>query len=242
MEKKQQLQWQIDKVVYWGASLVGDGSMRLGGTDRMGVEQCRRLYFEKVGLSNTGMVAASLVHGASVHVATASDAGKVIADVDALVTRTPQLTLSITFADCLPVYIADSKARVVAVLHAGWRGLAAGVVMATVRACTDLVSSKASELEAYIGPAICAEHYSVGMDVAKTFSHYNGAVRKDKNGGQQLDLINVAKQQLQASGLADSSITSAGICTYETATYFSNRRDKPREIEAQVAYIGLRKQ
>ena len=241
MKKTSQLQWQTPTSVYWGASLATDGSMRLSVTDK-GVDERRRRFFEKVGIANTGIVAGSLVHGARVHVATALDAGKVLADVDALVTQAPNLTLSITFADCLPVYIADSKARVVGVLHAGWRGLAAGVVVATVRACIDVAGSKPSDLQAYIGPSICVKHYSVGVDVAEKFIRYNGAVKNGENDVLHLDLVSVAKQQLQTAGLIMGNITSAGICTYETATYFSNRRDKPEEIEAQIAYIGLRDQ
>ena len=111
------------------------------------------------------------MHGAGVRVVGAADRGSgafglddAIADVDALVTRTPGVVLAILTADCVPIVLHDPVAGVLACVHAGWRGTAAGVSAAALAAMQGLGSSPADVI-AGIGPAIAAARYQVGPDV-----------------------------------------------------------------------------
>jgi hypothetical protein len=119
-------------------------------------------------------------------------------------------------ADCLPVVVAGRGA--VAVLHAGWRGLAGGVLREGVRALREC--GEEATLEAAIGAGIGACCYEVGEEVHQAFAAYGPAVRR----GNNLDLEAVARQQLMRLGVA--VVHSLGLCTAcHPELFFSHRRD-----------------
>ena len=141
------------------------------GDDPGCVLENRRRLAAGFGASLEDFVFARQVHGAGVRVVGAADRGSgafglddAIADVDALVTRTPGVVLAILTADCVPIVLHDPVAGVLACVHAGWRGTAAGVSAAALAAMQGLGSSPADVI-AGIGPAIAAARYQVGPDV-----------------------------------------------------------------------------
>lgn len=119
-------------------------------------------------------------------------------------------------ADCLPIAVAGGGA--VAVLHAGWRGLAGGVIEEGVRAIRELGSG--APLQAAIGPGARVCCYEVGTEVHRQFARYGAGVRR----GANLDLAAVAHHQLSASGV--EAIHDVGLCTICRAEFFSHRRDR----------------
>ena len=159
------------------------------------------------------------VHGATVartHTGAGYTAGAVVAD--ALVTTERDLALGVHVADCLPIVVAGGDG--LAVIHAGWRGLAAGVIGAAVRELR--ASGVRGALEAVIGPGAGGCCYETGPEVHELFAAY-GASR-----GRLLDLRAVAAAQLRAAGV--QAIDDVGPCTLcaPRGLLFSHRRDGPQ--------------
>ena len=143
---------------------------------------------------------------------------------DAIVARRPGIVCAIQTADCLPVLFAHDRGTSVAAAHAGWRGLSAGILEATVAA----MSVPTAELIAWLGPAIGPESFEVGEEVHAAFVSHDtaGAVAFTRNarGRWQADLYCLARQRLQALGVA--RVFGGGLCTYrDGARFFSHRRD-----------------
>lgn len=126
-------------------------------------------------------------------------------------------------ADCLPVLFCDRQGTQVAAAHAGWRGLAAGVLENTVAA----MSTPASELLAWMGPAIGPAVYQVGAEVKAAFRQQEdeGAEAFAADGDRWLfDLYAMARHRLQRAGVGH--ISGGGVCTYcDPERFFSYRRD-----------------
>jgi YfiH family protein len=142
-------------------------------------------------------------------------------EADAAVARTRGVVCAIQAADCMPVLFADSAGSVVAAAHAGWRGLAAGVLEATVAA----MRVPRNELNAWLGPAIGPRVYEVGEDVFAAFPDHHDAFKPARPGHWLLDLYAIARAKL--AGL--KSVSGGGFCTYsEPQRFFSFRRDRTR--------------
>jgi polyphenol oxidase len=143
---------------------------------------------------------------------------------DAAFTHRRGPVCAIQVADCMPVLFATCMGTAVAAAHAGWRGLLGGVLEGTVKA----VGCKASELRAWLGPAISQAHFEVGDEVRDAFVGQDAEaadcfVRNDR-ARWQCDLYGLARQRLAALGV--SSVQGGAFCTYaEPARFFSYRRD-----------------
>ncbi len=141
---------------------------------------------------------------------------------DALLTSEPELLIGIRTADCAPVLLAGPDGGTVAAAHAGWRGLAAGVVASAVDSLCRACGAPPSELVAAIGPAIGRDRYEVGGEVAGRFP---GECRRPVGGGKWLlDLGYATELALRELGI--NQIDRSDECTHEEASrYFSYRRD-----------------
>jgi YfiH family protein len=138
---------------------------------------------------------------------------------DAAVTRTRNTVCAIKAADCMPVLLADEAGRVVGGAHAGWRGLSAGVIEATVGA----MGTPGRSLIAWLGPAIGPRVYEVGDEVREAFAEKD-AFSPSRPGHWLLDLYEVARRRLRKMGV--DRIYGGGLCTYsDPARFFSYRRD-----------------
>lgn len=139
-------------------------------------------------------------------------------NADAVATATPGLGVLVLAADCLPIAIAGGGA--VAMVHAGWRGLASGVIEAAVAAVRRLGTTGA-QLSAVIGPGAGACCYEVDEDLHRRFAARGEGFRS----GANLDLKAVAAHQLERSGVA--RVDDLGLCTIcsHGSTFFSHRRD-----------------
>ena len=146
-------------------------------------------------------------------------------EADAAVARNPGSVCAVMVADCLPVMLTDRAGSVVAVAHAGWRGLAAGVIENTVRA----MGIGSDELLAFLGPAIGPTAFEVGADVRTAFlargAEAASAFVAQDSGKWLADLFVLARQRLRAVGV--TQIHGGGLCTYSNPQrFFSHRRDK----------------
>lgn len=143
---------------------------------------------------------------------------------DAAVTRSPGRVCAIQVADCMPVLFAAKDGSVVGAAHAGWRGLAGGVLESTARA----MNAPAGELVAWMGPAIGPEHFEVGEEVRAAFlaadSGASAAFAANGRGRWQCDLYALARRRLAAMGVG--AVHGGGWCTYaDPGRFFSYRRD-----------------
>jgi YfiH family protein len=158
----------------------------------------------------------------SANAATAGDAA-VIATADAAVTRRRGVVAAVLVADCLPVLLATHTGSAVAVAHAGWRGLAAGVIEAAVAA----FAAPRGGVCAWLGPAIGAAHFEVGEEVRGAFLAHEAAAAagfvRNPRGRWQCDLVLLARQRLAAAGV--SVVAHSGLCTFADARLYSYRRD-----------------
>jgi purine-nucleoside/S-methyl-5'-thioadenosine phosphorylase / adenosine deaminase len=159
------------------------------------------------------------------------DPATALGRADGIITSTPGVPVAVLTADCVPVALADPATGQVAVVHAGWRGVAGGVLPAAVaRFATP------GEILAVVGPAVGPDHYEVGPDVADAVSAASpgGAVARRSGSGILLDLPATVATIL--SGLGVRSIEREETCTAcETERFFSYRRDGITGRQALVA-------
>jgi polyphenol oxidase len=158
------------------------------------------------------------VHGTEVRVAhTATEDGTMPPDADGQATAQPGLAPMVLTADCLPVAIASRGA--VAMIHAGWRGLAGGVIAAGVRAVRRLDAG--GSVVAAIGPGAGPCCYEVGDEVRAAFEEEGDGVWRGRN----LDLNEIARRQLERAGV--ERVHDVGLCTIcsDPSLFFSHRRD-----------------
>lgn len=160
-------------------------------------------------------------------------------EADAAVTAAQGVVLAILTADCLPVVLAAKDGGEVGIAHAGWRGLAAGVLESTVAA----MRAPARLLQAWLGPAAGPDAYEVGTEVFEAFVGADAgaaaAFRATRPGHWHMDLYALARRRLQAAGLAQADIHGGGLCTISGAgRFYSHRRDRRTGRMATVAWLG----
>jgi hypothetical protein len=152
---------------------------------------------------------------------------------DGAVTRKPGSVCAVLLADCMPVLFTDEAGTTVAAAHAGWRGLAAGVLEATI----DAMGAPPQKLMAWLGPAIGPGVYEVGEDVRFALAKYENAFSATRPGHWLLDLYAVARHKLQSRGL--TQISGGGFCTYsEPQRFFSFRRDRASARMAALIWLA----
>ncbi len=168
------------------------------------------------------------VHGDQV---VSADAAGALGEADACLATRPGVAVGVVTADCVPVLLA-APGRGVAAIHAGWRGLARGVIPRAVEAVTRLAPD--APLVAAIGPAIGPCCYEVDAPVIEAMRERFGAraepaLRAGRPGHAQLDLVALAREALSAAGVPEAAIGAVGACTRCDAERFhSFRRDGTR--------------
>ncbi len=181
------------------------------------------------------------------------------AEGDALITRRAGLLLAVQVADCLPVLIADKAKRILAAVHAGWRGLLAGVVPKTLEAMQSRYGSDPRHCLAVIGPSIGSCCYEVGRDVAMLFEEAfpgrpqlwrnfpppGGALASGTdlsddppNARRLLDLPAACRCQLETAGLPAGSVFSHPPCTSCHPDAFHSYRAEGGSAGRMLAAIG----
>lgn len=201
------------------------------GDDPALVAENRRRCAAALGLAPGDLTTAGLVHGAAVAEAGGAaeerlpDGSSLAPDMDALITATPGRGLLITAADCLQVLLHDPRSPAIGIAHAGWRGLVAGVLDATVARMGERYGSRPRDLLAGIGPGLgpcCARFSDPARELPASFAPY---IRPDRH----VDLWAAARDQLLAAGLLPGHIEEHAICTVcHRDRFFSHRGDGER--------------
>jgi YfiH family protein len=153
-------------------------------------------------------------------------------DVDGHVTKHAGTLLAVTLADCVPVYLADPGRGVVGLLHVGWRGLAAGIVEAGLRAFRSLAGSPPADVVNHCGVAICGGCYEVGPEVASQVTGEYAA------GPTRVNLRAEILRRLQRLGAGQRASVSPW-CTAHDAGRFHSHRATRGAVGRMVAYVGI---
>ena len=207
------------------------GSMAAGLTGRSGGSSA---LLDAVRISEA--VSAEQVHGGSVALVGSRRLQGPVAGADALLTDLPGMALLIRTADCLPVFFADPARRAVGLAHAGWRGLAAGLLSRVVAGLRRGCGVRPGALTAALGPGIRACCYEVGQEFEARFGPYVQA----EGGRRTCDLAGAAREQLMRCGVPPDRIIDSGVCTAcDTRRWFSLRREGP-ETGRLVSMIAIR--
>ena len=220
-----------------GVSTGGCASLNLGmrcGDDAAAVAENRSRLGARLPASPVWL---RQVHGIRVADADAARAAGEEPEADAAVARRANTVCAVLVADCMPVLFADEAASVVAAAHAGWRGLAAGVLESTL----DAMRVRPDSVLAWFGPAIGPRVYEVGNEVRAAFLAHDRAAEAafapTRPGHWLLDLYLVARQRLAARGV--TRVSGGGFCTYsDAARFFSHRRDPRSGRMAAVAWLA----
>jgi len=145
-----------------------------------------------------------------------------IPEADAIISDQPGSMCLVRTADCLPVLLCARDGSEIAAIHAGWRGLAAGIINATL----DEMQAQGDGLLAWLGPAISQDAFEVGLEVRESFAEWgeiDGFFRPNERGRLQADLFGLARAMLRARGVAPCG---EDLCTYADADrFYSYRRD-----------------
>lgn len=181
------------------------------GDDPDRVEQNRHTLASKIGVSPVWL---EQTHGNEIATIDAIPEQAVAAD--ASMTEKKAMALAIMTADCLPIMLWSSDGRQVAAIHAGWRGLANGIIQKSVQQF-----SKGAELNAYVGPAIGPCHYEVDEAVRENFTD-TSAFSNGRKGHFWFDLAQEASRQLSELGL--TNIVASNICTSCDERFYSYRQ------------------
>lgn len=216
---------------------AGGGGLNLGthvGDDPEHVRQNRALLRKQLPAEPAWL---SQVHGT--RVVNAGDIGQGIPDADASIADRPGVVCVIQTADCLPVLFCDTQGRVVGAAHAGWRGLAHGVLENTAARMRD---AGAGEILAWLGPAIGPDCFEVGQDVFDAFAKRDAGLASAfkpnpaQTGKYWADIYRLAKSILARAGV--TRVYGGGLCTVtDQDRFFSYRRDKTTGRMASLIWL-----
>lgn len=213
-------------------------SLNLGvsrGDDPDHVRENYRRFLSAIGAKGDAIATCNQVHGAVVRNVTSADLKrdpyeKLAFDADGLMTAIPGVTLAVLTADCIPVLLYDPRRRVIAALHAGWRGTAAGIVTVAVGQMMSVYGTDPADILAAIGPGIDPCCFETHEDVpnALTASMTGSAlpfIQLKESGKFSVDLKGVNAKRLELSGVNPDHIAVCGECTSCLGDkYWSHRR------------------
>jgi len=221
-----------------GVSLGAYASLNLAdhvGDDPLAVAENRRILREALALPSEPRWLTQ-VHGCDV--ADAGGAEPCVAD--AVIATKPGQVCAVLTADCLPVLLCDDRGERVAAVHAGWRGLADGVIEAAI----ECLARPPQRLLAWLGPAIGPDAFEIGDEVRVRLTSglggiAAGAFRPSPSGRWLADLPRLARLRLAAAGV--ERVSGGTLCTYSDATrFYSYRRDGSTGRMATLVWIDTR--
>lgn len=208
-----------------GVSTGHCASLNLGfnrGDDPENVRENYRRLAKALGVPAARMTLTCQVHEAGVSVVTESEAGMGLVrpmawQTDALVTALPDTPLIGFYADCVVTLLYDPATQTAGVCHAGWRGMAAGILPKTVEAMAGQLGARRQSLIAVMGPSIRQECFETDADVPTAMEALLGAAVRpfvaEKGEKFHVDLQGIGAALLREAGLAEENVIDSGICT-----------------------------
>ena len=190
------------------------------GDEKEIVDSNRKLFFRELGLNEKMISYQKQVHEDKIKMVNSSGS---CGESDALVTKTKNLGLAISSADCPAIFIYDPIQRVIAAVHSGWKGTEKKILAKTIQKLKDDFQSDPLNLICYIGPSISQKNYEVGEEVASKFDKESVSINENKF---YLNLSGANYKMLIDEGVKEVNIQVSGLCTYEYENLLhSYRRD-----------------
>lgn len=213
-------------------------SLNLGvsrGDDPDHVRENYRRFLAAIGAEGNVMALSHQVHGGTVRTVTTADLRddpyqKADYEADGLISALPGVTLLVFAADCIPILLYDPVRRVIAAVHAGWRGTAAGIVSNAVARMKAVYDCKPGDILAAVGPGICPQCFETHEDVPNAMTSALGTevlnyIKIKPNGKFTVDLKGINARRLRLAGLDPEHIAVCGECTScLPERYWSHRR------------------
>jgi polyphenol oxidase len=218
-----------------GISLEAAGDMALS---RESLLPSRSRLRERLGVECDRLYGARQVHSQRVLVVEGQSSAEVaVVEADGLLTRREEAVLSVTVADCLPIYLADRGTGAFGIVHSGWKGT--GIVLEAVRLLGERFGSRPEKITAVIGPGIGACCYTVPPERADLFiERYGAAAVVPGPRGPRLDLREANLVLLREAGVGDVTVVTD--CTSCSPRLGSFRRQGPGGYTLMLAWIGRR--
>jgi hypothetical protein len=190
------------------------------GDEKEIVDSNRKLFFRELGLNEKMISYQKQVHEDKISMVNSFGS---YSQSDALVTKTKNLGLAISSADCPAIFIYDPIQRVIAAVHSGWKGTEKKILAKTIQKLKDDFQSDPLNLICYIGPSISQNNYEVGEEVASKFDKESVSINENKF---YLNLSGANYKMLIDEGVKEVNIQVSGLCTYEYENLLhSYRRD-----------------
>lgn len=203
-------------------------SMNLGyarGDDKATVDENYKLISESIGFSMEDLVATEQVHETVVRLVTDEDKGKGIikerdySGVDGFITNAKGVPLVTYYADCVPLYLVDTKNKAIGLSHSGWRGTVKKMGRETIKAMEENFGTNPKDLVVVIGPSICGDCYEVSEDVANEFRNVfdenalKTILHHKDNGKYDLNLWEANRRIFLDMNVPNENITVSEVCT-----------------------------
>lgn len=203
--------------------------------DRNRIIENRRLFAEHCGVQPTKVICPQLVHGKKVLAVDSSMLDNRFLDpevepikADGLVTNEPDLGLFFTYADCVPLLYLDPYQKVIAAIHAGWRGVAENIASEGIRVMVESFGSEPSHIQVLIGPHAGPYDYEVDEEVIQTLASHSGAwfdlLKESRPGHAFFNMERVLRWQLTQASVDSTFIESAKLSTIERHDLFYSHR------------------
>ncbi|MDA3953027.1 MAG: peptidoglycan editing factor PgeF [Bacteroidales bacterium] len=228
---------EFENLIHFSSTRIGGVSsghlfsLNLGYTvndNPKNVTNNMELLAESVGFEKKKMVSPKQTHSANIGIVKSEH--DIFPDSDALITNVPNICIFIRTADCVPILLFDPVKKVIAAIHSGWKGTIQKISRKTVKLMVKEYGTDPKSIIAGIGPSIGPEVYEVGSEVIEMFdnsfgkNHFVTQIEGSDKG--LLNLWEVNKQILIETGIPDSQIEIAEICTYSNPElFYSARRD-----------------
>ena len=188
-------------------------------------------FLKAAGLSSRTLLLVRQIHSPDVCYVSSREKPSMETEADGLLTTEPPFALGIKTADCLPVFLEDPVHHAIGLVHAGWRGLHAGILGNALRRMQARFGTRPQDLTAAIGPAIRSCCYEVGPEFQGYFpEHFKPGKRSGEGPGGMLDLAGAAFAELQKAGISKEKSMDSGLCTAcHNGLFYSYRKEKTEE-------------
>jgi len=229
-----------------GVSSDNYSSLNLGHTDDLleykNVLENRKILSKTIGFNLKNLTLAQQVHGNNVKIVRQEDVGTVILETDALVTNLRNLPLMLFYADCLPILIADLEKKVIAVVHAGWKGISKNILSETLNVCIKNFDCKKENLLIAMGVCISKKNFEISLDTKEILEkvNYSSKSFEIKDNKIFADIMQIAISQALNFGIAEKNISyTKDFCTYDNEDLFYSYRKNKKPTGRHSAFIFL---
>lgn len=212
------------------------------------VDENYRRICAGIGFKLEDVVATHQVHKTVVKVIKAEDKGKGLTrprdyeGVDGFITNEPGIPLATFYADCVPLFLVDTKGQGIGLSHSGWRGTVNRMGKVTLQAMTEHFGTKPEDVTVLIGPSICGDCYEVSEDVAEAFySEFKTGVadilRKKENRKYQLNLWEANRRIFLEAGVKEENIHISKVCTCCNSDWLFSHRATMGKRGTMAAFL-----